>query len=129
MAHPRPSLGAIAWIDQTSPRADEVKAFYETVVGWISSPVSMGDYSDYNMLPPSDPQPVAGICHARGINADLPSGWLVYVVIKDLDTALAACTRLGGKVLVPPRSMGGSSRIAVIEDPGGACTALYDPGE
>jgi hypothetical protein len=32
----------------------------------------MGTHNDFNMLRPGSGKPVAGICHARGPNANLP---------------------------------------------------------
>ena len=43
----------------------------------LTAPVPMGDYSDFRMHPPGDPQPVAGICHAKGENAGLPPVWMI----------------------------------------------------
>lgn len=37
----------------------------------------MGAYDDYVMNASSTGQATAGICHARGGNADLPAQWLV----------------------------------------------------
>ena len=68
---------------------------------------------------------VAGVCHARGANADLPSQWLIYITVEDLDQSLADCEELGGEVLVQPRRMG-EDRFCVIKDPAGAVCALYE---
>ena len=68
----RPAVGSIAWRDLTVPDADSLRAFYEQVVGWKSSPVDLGGYSDFEMLQPASGESVAGICHARGSNADIP---------------------------------------------------------
>ena len=89
---------------------------------WQSDAVSMGDYSDFNMMSGEDA--VAGICHARGSNANVPPHWMIYVTVADLDASIAACTEHGGQVLMPPREAGGG-RIAVIQDPAGACMALW----
>ena len=53
--------------------AGEVRGIYEAVVGWKSSGLDMGGYSDYVMSLPRGGRTVAGICHARGSNADLPA--------------------------------------------------------
>jgi predicted enzyme related to lactoylglutathione lyase len=119
--------GAIVWIDQTSKNAEEVKDFYTQVVGWKASPVSLGDYDDYNMMPPDSDNPMAGICHARGVNADLPTGWMMYIQVVDIDQSVADAKELGGKVLVGPKGMGGKSRYCVLEDPAGAVVALFAP--
>jgi predicted enzyme related to lactoylglutathione lyase len=119
-------VGKIGWIDMTVPNADEVRDFYEAVVGLKAEDVSMGDYSDYNMTMPASGAPVCGVCHARGSNADLPPGWLVYFIVADVDESAASFEAKGGKVLVPPRGLAGG-RLCVIEDPGGATAALYHP--
>lgn len=117
-------VGSIGWRDLTVENATEVRDFYEQVVGWDSSDHDMGGYSDYNMLAPGDGQCFAGICHARGSNADLPAQWLIYIIVEDVDQSAARCREQGGEVLVEPRAMGGG-RFCVIKDPAGAVCALY----
>ncbi len=116
--------GNIGWIDLSVGNADQVRDFYGAVVGWQPDPVDMSGYSDYQMLRPSTGEPVAGICHAQGCNADMPPVWLIYIVVPDLDAALAKCEELGGEVIAGPKEMG-ESRYAVIKDPAGAMCALY----
>jgi predicted enzyme related to lactoylglutathione lyase len=120
-------LGKIGWIDLTVPDAEAIRDFYQHVAGWDPSPVAMGGYQDYCMTPPGTTQPVAGICHARGHNADLPPAWLIYVTVADLDEAVRRCHERGGKVRHPARDMGGQGRYAIIEDPAGAVAALFEP--
>jgi predicted enzyme related to lactoylglutathione lyase len=68
----------------------------------------------------------AGICHARGGNEELPPQWLIYIIVADADKRAAVCVARGGKVLVGPKPLSGG-RFCVIEDPGGAVAALYQP--
>lgn len=124
MASNKPAVGSIVWRDLTVQNAAEVRDFYREVVGWKSSPHDMGDYEDYNIHPPSTDEVIAGICHARGANANVPPQWLMYVSVEDVDACAKRCTELGGKVVDGPREMGGS-RFAVIQDPAGAVLALF----
>lgn len=119
-------VGKAGWIDITVDDADDLRDFYTTVVGWESEAVSMDDYSDYTMKMPSSGEAISGVCHARGSNADLPGGWLIYFVVADVDASAAACTANGGKLIVEPRGLSGG-RFCVIEDPSGATAALYQP--
>ncbi|MGD8396469.1 MAG: VOC family protein [Candidatus Eiseniibacteriota bacterium] len=121
---PRPRPGTILWHDLTVPDAGAVRDFYATVIGWRSEPVSMGEYDDFNLLAPGSDESVAGICHARGSNADLPPQWLVYVAVDDVDACAARCREAGGSVVAGPRAVGGG-RFCVIRDPAGAVLALY----
>jgi predicted enzyme related to lactoylglutathione lyase len=121
-----PKPGTISWTDLTVPDAPAVRDFYAAVVGWKVMPIPMGGYDDYCMLPPGGRQPAAGICHARGKNADIPPQWLVYLTVPDLARSLRACKKSGGKVIAPTRKMGGA-KMAIIQDPAGAVAALYQP--
>ena len=129
MADDKPLFGTIGWTDLTVPNAEEARDFYKVVAGWESAPVKMGDYDDYNMMAPSTNQPTAGICHARGANADLPAQWLIYILVEDLDASIAACKENGGEVLAGPKYMGESGGYAVIRDPAGAVAALFAPAQ
>ena len=71
-----PKTGTIGWTDLTVENADAVRDFYQAVVGWTPGAVSMGDYDDYAMSPQGSEMPVAGICHARGVNAGQPPVWM-----------------------------------------------------
>lgn len=121
---PKP-LGSIAGFDLTVPDADGIRDFYAAVVGWKPDPLDMGGYSDYFMGSPETGETVAGICHARGVNADLPPQWLVYVTVADLEASLARCVALGGTQLTPVKGDHGAEySYCVIKDPAGAVLAL-----
>lgn len=117
--------GTIMWTDLTVPDAERVRDFYAEVVGWRPSPVDMGEYEDFNMLPLGSDAPAAGVCHARGMNADMPPVWMVYIVVADIEPSLQACQRLGGRILAGPKGEPGG-RFAVIQDPAGAVAALVE---
>ena len=119
-----PDVGTIAWHDLTVGDAEGVRDFYKNVIGWNSSPVSLGDYDDYSMSTPGGDETVAGICHAKGSNADIPPQWLIYFLVADVDECAEKCRASGGEVVSGPRNMGGG-RFCVIRDPAGAVCALY----
>ena len=100
-----------------------MRDFYAAVVGWTFEGLSMGDYDDY-VMKASDGTPVAGVCHARGMNADIPPVWLLYVHVADLDASVHRAEVGGGRILVAPRGAGGG-RMAVIADPAGTVLGLY----
>ena len=121
-----PDIGSIAWLDLTADDAPQVRDFYRRVVGWAYSDVNMGEYTDYLMHRPTDGAEICGVCHARGANADLPAAWLVYISVADLDASLQRCRELEGEVVVEPRTLGAHGRFAVIRDPAGAVSALFE---
>ncbi len=121
--------GSIIWTDLTVGNAEKVKDFYSSVIGWKPEPVSMGEYNDFSMNSPDTGRTIAGICHARGANADLPPQWLIYFAVKDVDESAELCRKNGGKVIAEPRDMGKYGRYCVIQDPEGAVAALFAPVE
>lgn len=123
-----PSQGQIVWVDLTVPQADEIRDFYSQLVGWEPQPVDMGTYSDYNMTLPGTDTPAAGICYARGQNADLPAQWLIYISVEDLDQAMETCLSIGGKIVSAPAG-GEHYRYCVVQDPAGAVVALVELNE
>ncbi len=120
------TVGKVGWIDITVDDASGLRDFYSKVVGWQPENVSMGDYDDFSMAMPGTGEAVTGICHARGDNADIPSGWLIYIVVADITESVAACEAGGGRVVLAPRGLAGG-RFCIIEDPSGATAALYQP--
>jgi len=124
-----PKMGTIGWADLSVPDAEGVRDFYRKVTGWEPSPVPMGGYDDYSMTASGTGEPAAGICHARGVNVDLPAQWLIYITVPDVDAGAATCLERGGAVLVGPRDMGGYGRYCVIRDPAGAVAALFTPAD
>ncbi len=121
-----PKPGTISWCDLTVPDADRVKTFYSAVAGWGVMPIEMDGYNDYCMMPPGSKTPAAGICHARGINADAPPQWLVYISVPSLAASLKACVKQGGEIIRPATAIG-DAKMAIIRDPAGAVAGLFQP--
>ncbi len=127
MSESKPNQGLIAWHDITVDDAGTLGEFYQGVVGWKIEPVSMGDYEDFNMVAPGSGESVAGVCHRRGPNAELPPQWLMYITVESADNSAKKVIDLGGKIISGPKDMEGYGRYCVIEDPAGAVCALFEP--
>jgi len=127
----KPETGSLGWFDLTVPNAEEVRDFYEKVIGWKHEAVPManGEYNDYNMKAPDSGLTVTGVCHTRGVNADLPPQWLLYFTVEDINKSINDCKSGGGKILAGPKNMGKYGKYCVIEDPAGAVCALFEPAK
>ncbi|WP_286232983.1 VOC family protein [Thalassotalea sediminis] len=121
-------IGEMAWLDLSVDDASTVKDFYQQVVGWKSSEVSMGDYQDYAMLMPDSGDAVAGICHAKGCNIDIPAAWLPYFLVADIEQAVTAVKDKGGELVTAIKGMG-NDKYVIIKDPAGAVCAIYQKSE
>ena len=115
------SPGTVGWIDLTVGQADQVRDFYRQVVGWGVSEVEVEDHVDYSMT--ADGVDVAGVCWRRGVNANVPAGWIPYFVVTDLEASLRAVREGGGEIVQVRQEQ--SNGIAMIKDPSGAVCALW----
>ena len=120
-------VGDMAWLDLTVQNASEVKDFYQQVIGWQVDEIAMGDHNDYAMKSPESGEAVSGICHSQGVNADMPAAWLPYFLVANIQTSIAAVTKLGGELLTQVK-LAGKDQYVVMKDPAGAVCALYQKG-
>lgn len=118
-------VGQILWHDLTVENAGKVSDFYQQVIGWEKEGLSMGNYDDFIIKNPGDNAVIAGICHAKGVNKDLPAQWLMYITVENLDESMETCKKLGGKVLGEKRKMG-EEYYCLIQDPAGAFVMLCE---
>lgn len=125
-ANKRPLAGTVGWIDMTTENAGQIREFYESVVGWSSEAVPVDDYQDYVISPAAGGDPVAGICHQKGSNANVPGGWMIYIHVDDLEASLSSCLILGGDKVGEIRDMGSYGKTCVIRDPSGAVSVLIE---
>ncbi len=111
--------GAFSWSELMTPDPGAAAGFYGTLFGWQSKSMDMGS-GPYHVQSVGDAM-VGGIMGMPpGAPADMPPTWVLYVTVSDVETTIALCQKLGGKVLVPPMDIPGVGRMAVIADPQGA---------
>ncbi|RPD41365.1 VOC family protein [Chitinophaga barathri] len=117
--------GTLIGLDLTVNDAETVSQFYHKVIGWEIGAQKMGDYEDYFMKNPDTGDIIAGICHARGGNKDLPPVWLAYIQVADLDASLAQVEKLGGKIMSEKKKAGEMGSYVLVQDPAGAFFMLW----
>ena len=127
---PSAPVGCVAWLDLTVSDATATREFYRQVIGWSAEDVEMRDaskrYADYNMLG-DDGHAAAGVCHARGVNLDVPPVWMLYLPVGDLAESVRRVREEGGKIIKATRGNDEEYACAVVQDLLGACFALV-PG-
>lgn len=116
--------GKVAWRELTVLDAGPVACFYEEVLGVEARASPVEDYENFNLFDGAG-RVTTAVSHARGKDADLPGGWLVYFTVDSLERAMTATARLGGRVVTGPKSYG-PNRFAVLADPSGATFAAFE---
>jgi uncharacterized protein len=138
MSDSRNRHGSFIWYELLTGDPDAAAAFYGDVVGWTAASAGQPGV-DYRIFSAGDGQ-VAGHMKLPDGAAEMGMrpGWLGYIGVDDVDSAVAAIVGDGGKVHMPAMDMEGVGRIALVADPQGvpfyvmrgeseAASASYDP--
>lgn len=71
-----------------------------------------------------DGQPLAGALEMNAqVASGIPSYWLIYFTVDDVDARFREAIELGGREMVAPSDMPGG-RFAIISDPQGAAFGI-----
>lgn len=93
--------GSVTWDEVHSRDFAATVTFYQEVFGWGITKMSDTDEFRYYNGQVSG-QDVAGVMDSAGfLPAGVPSHWVVYFSVADVDAAVATATELGGTVLRP----------------------------
>ena len=117
-AHERPAHGTICWNELATKDAGAAKNFYSELFGWKVKDSQAGGM-DYSEITQND-KPFGGIMQMTAEFGEMPSHWMAYVAVDDVDAAVKRVEELGGKVCMPPSDIPHVGRFSVITDPTGA---------
>ena len=113
----RPS-SIVNWNELHATDVDAAASFYGELVGWTREPFMEG-YWALN----AGETAAAGLMQER--SGSPVAYWLPYFSVSDVDAAVAWSMENGGGSIVPPESMEGVGRFAVLTDPGGAAFGVH----
>ncbi|RMH87109.1 MAG: VOC family protein [Actinomyces sp.] len=124
--HYRP--GTPSWIELATPDPAAAERFYGPLMGWSFHTEPAGEDATYTMVL-RDGEPVAGLMTQppEQIEMGLPALWNTYVTVESADEAAARAAGAGGSVMAPPFDVMDVGRMAVVVDPAGAVTCVWEP--
>jgi predicted enzyme related to lactoylglutathione lyase len=124
---PNPS-GDFIWYELMTTDAEGAKAFYDAVVGWTVGEASP-EFNGYRMIGRADGKFAGGVLPLTDEMQQHGARpmWLGYVNVEDVDDAVAAIERAGGKPLMPAFDIPNVGRIAMVADPQGAPFYVMKP--
>jgi uncharacterized protein len=113
-----PVSGPFVWHDLMTTDAAGSVAFYSALFGWRTESRDMGSAGTYTAILAGD-QPFGGMVPFDPRHG-IPSHWVSYVAVDDVDATCARTTAAGGRVCIPATDIPNVGRFAMIEDPAGA---------
>lgn len=118
-----PKHGSFCWMELNTHGVASAKPFYHELFGWEIRESKMPEmaYTEFGF--PGE-QPAGGMFDLPAEMANVPSHWLAYVSVDDVDAAAAKAETLGGKIQMPPTDIPSVGRFCIVADPTGAHLAL-----
>ncbi len=117
-------VGAPCWFDCLSRDVTASTSFYETVFGWTSEVMDMGEMS-YTIFSNGGTPTAGTMALPAMVPAEVPSHWQVNFVVADADAAASYVAENGGTVTMAPNDTP-FGRAASMMDPWGAVFAVID---
>lgn len=120
------SHGTVCWSECVTRDVAATKAHYGAVCGWTFTDQPMDGFT-YTMGMAGD-VPVAGIMDLATLDSPgVEPHWMTYIAVDDIEAAMAASERTGGRTIRAPFDVPGVGQIAIVQEPGGAVAGLMQP--
>ncbi len=117
-------VNTFGWAELNARGIDKAKAFYADVFGWSAMTTPMGaGQPDYHQFQLDGESFAGGMEMSPMIPDTVPSYWMAYFNVADVDEAFTAALGLGASEVVAPTPMPGG-RFAIVTDPQGATFGL-----
>lgn len=124
-----PQHGEFCWNELGTKNIEACKSFYSELLGWKfkkNSPMDCpgGGEMIYNEISVDGQKQFGGMFQMGEEFGDIPSHWMAYVAVDNVDAAAEKVVELGGSIRVPPMDIPNTGRFCVINDPSGAILSL-----
>ena len=108
-------------LELCTPDTKKAKDFYSKLLGWSFTDNDMGNMI-YSTFKP-DSGPGGGIFSTPG----MPTAWLAYVGVEDINASTEKAKSLGATIINGPMEIPNVGWMTHLQDPTGATIALFQP--
>lgn len=128
MADQKQIHGTFCWNELMTWDIKKAIKFYSDLIGWKIADSGMPGMN-YNIVKAGDKQVAGMMAMTPEMPAQVPSHWMAYITVDDVDGAAAKVDQLGGKILHGPADIPTVGRFCVIQDPTGAAISMIQLAE
>jgi uncharacterized protein len=117
--------GALCWTELTTSDTKAAEAFYTQLFGWTSKHSAPGAPMEYTEFSVGGTPSIGMMAKPPDMPAHIPSYWMPYFQVTDVDGKASKIKELGGTVMVGPQDIPDAGRFAIGTDPQGAMFAVF----
>ena len=115
------------WHELNTWEPEVALAFYGRTLGWKFESTPLPDGAAY-WIARKDGRPVGGIFGLTAPDYEgIPSHWMTYMSVADIDEAETMTASAGGEVMRPAAMVPGVGKLSVVSDSTGALIGLIEP--
>jgi predicted enzyme related to lactoylglutathione lyase len=116
--------GIFSWRELVTQDLDGSRKFYTELLGWTEDSMEMPGGMEYISFMNGE-TPVGGVVKPPAEKGDVPTTWINYITVEDLDATVAKAQELGAHLCMPITEIPGKGRFAGVADPQGAPIAFW----
>jgi predicted enzyme related to lactoylglutathione lyase len=117
--------GALCWTELTTSDTNAAETFYTQLFGWTAKHSAPGAPMEYTEFSVNGTPSIGMMAKPPGMPAHIPSYWMPYFQVANVDASASKVKELGGKLMVGPQDIPNAGRFAVGSDPQGAVFAIF----
>lgn len=102
---------------------DAAGKFYTGLLGWEAKDSGMPGMK-YTVFKSGDKEAGGMMTMPPDAPPELPSHWMAYIAVDDVDTLVEKTKKLGGNILHGPQDVPTVGRFCIIQDPTGGVVTL-----
>jgi len=122
MTNPTNPHGSFCWNELVTRDLDAANAFYSELLGWKAA--EMGGPMKYLIIKNNGKDTGGMMSMPPDVGPQVPSHWMAYIAVDDVDARAAKATELGAEMIHTPHDIPGVGRFCILKDPTGAVVAL-----
>jgi predicted enzyme related to lactoylglutathione lyase len=118
--------GSLCWTELTTSDTKAAEKFYTGLFGWKPKHSSPGSPMEYTEFSVGDNPSIGMMPKPKEMPAHIPSYWMPYFQVANLNASTAKAKELGGKVMVGPQDVPNTGSFTIVNDPQGAMFAMFE---
>jgi predicted enzyme related to lactoylglutathione lyase len=120
--------GTFCWTELATTDQKAATQFYTSLFGWKADERPMGNGETYTMFL-VEGQPVCALYSMMPDQREegVPSNWMAYVSVDNVDEAVRKIQIAGGRAFAMPFDVKDLGRMSIVQDPVGSVFGLWQP--